>query len=92
VSGGANLGVIAAQLAHVALVPVVGLQARYERTVFRLPLQRTGIAHTFGSATGGLGLVFSDRVSVVPVVTVPFGSSESKPAFSIGLTYNVGQR
>ena len=91
-SFGGRVGVIVSDTAIARLIPTLGLSMIQERAHVRAA---GGQARTATEAIGdldvGLGVVFHDRVSVIPGVEIPVDAAGARDVFTVVVAVNFGR-
>jgi hypothetical protein len=91
---GADVGVLVAESGNMQVIPTAGLY--FGRAGLKVDFDGEEIvdeSETGGLFNVGVGLLFNQRFSVTPLISVPFGfGDETDPTFSITALYSFGRR
>ena len=87
VGAGARLGVRIGAGRNIGFVPTAGTLVLHQRQY----TDDLNVSETGGAFVAGVGIVFSRRYAVVPLVIAPFGFADATPQFSIQLGINFGR-
>jgi hypothetical protein len=91
IGGGGSFGVIVGDGSGIQLVPTVGLQvARVKQTLEVLGISASE-SDTNGSLNLGLGILVTERVSVLPTVRIPFGVEDGKNLYGVAVLFSFGK-
>ena len=90
--GGISVGAIVAETQQaMKIIPTFGFAVLYDRaTVTLLTVENTNTVWS-GVVSFGVGLLFNDKVSVIPALEVPFSAGTTDAGFTIRWIYGFGR-
>ena len=89
IRAGALLGGVVARTAQVDVVPTGLLEFVHAHGKLQGPSSSSSQSQSFGLVGLGVGLVFRNRVSIRPDISIPFGISGGSTSFGITVAVNV---
>jgi len=91
---GGAVGFIAAKSGQLTVIPPAGLSIQHTSVSGETKVAGTSISVSNGDSFGifdfGAGLLFNDRMALIPTIAVPFGLEGSETAFTIVFSINFG--
>jgi hypothetical protein len=88
---GGRLGVVAAELNNMEVVPTFGLDIAYDRVKAEVLDVETTARETYVIARVGVGFILNKRIGLLPALGIPLGLDDSDPEFSIVVAYHFGR-
>lgn len=92
---GGSVGFVATKAGKTTIVPTVALSFNHLSTTstgnFAFNTASFSAGTSFGSLQFGVGLLFNDRMSLIPSVIVPFGVDRGETSFSVLFSTKIGQ-
>lgn len=89
IRGGVRVGFLAHEADDIGIVPTAGLDIAYDRLTSDIDIDASDV---YGILRLGVGFVFNRRISLLPVVSVPFGvEGDSDGELAIIAAFNFGR-
>jgi hypothetical protein len=91
---GASVGFVATKTGQTTIVPTLAVSFNHLSTTrtgnFAFNTNTFSAGTSFGSLQIGVGLLFNDRMSLIPSIIVPFGVDGGETSFSVLFSTKVG--